>query len=216
MTEAKLNYMIGETDAVLRSMCLDTDATAAATINTNLPAQSNTLTSPPLSSPLLSTSSDDNNHPNNPPTNILVGKTRNNRNDEDNEDAGDEGEEEEESLEELTRIYLESYREQLDRSRRELSERMELLEKEKERVARMSDARKREMHARRRAAVKAFRLERERELRNAQLAKIDELKARLDELNGVQSGAMSCSRPNSSDWLGHGAHETIDLNQHNG
>lgn len=207
LTEAKLNYMIGETDAVLRSMCLDDadqqpqQATAAVTSNDGAtPGRVGVVessSSPPMSSPLLSTSSDDNNHATS--TNVMnhrhddhqhPHKLMSHHDDDDPDEGedvvGEDEQEEEETLEELTRMYLESYREQLDRSRRELSERMAMLEKEKERVARLSDARKREMCARKRsAAVKAFRLERERELRSAQLAKIDELKARLDELNGV-------------------------------
>lgn len=176
MTEAKLNYMIGETDAVLRSMCVDTEENGSA--SNLMPLSTRYLSSP-------ESSCDESNH-------YAISAEMSKR-----RSAGETAttttadeikkaaEKTEASLEELTRAYLDSYREQLDKSRRELSERMAMLEKEKERVARMTDARKREMFTRRRAAVKAFKLERERELRNAQLAKIDELKARLEELNNV-------------------------------
>lgn len=163
--------MIGETDAVLRSMCQDVDSTnqQQPTSTTGVNQTSPTLSVSPIvsSSSSTSSSSEDTNH------RIDAKKSSNTE------------------LEHLTRNYLDTYKEQLEASRRELTERMETLEREKERVgARVSEVtRKREQAARKRrsAAVEAFRLERERELRSAQLAKIDELRSRLDELNSASS-----------------------------
>lgn len=167
LTEAKLNYMIGETDAVLRSMCLEAS---------------------PLSSPVLSSSSEDNNdhhhhhhtddaisHPRRSINQLTVETTTNIASPHEFSSSG--------TLDEMTRLYLDNFKQQLEESRKELSQRMDLLEQEKEKISKMTDTRKRELYMRRRAAIEAFRLERERELRSAQLAKIDELRSKLGELN---------------------------------
>lgn len=73
------------------------------------------------------------------------------------------------TIEEMTQLYLENYKRQLEDSRKELNTKMSLLEKEKEKVAKIRDVRKRELYMRRQAAIEAFKLEREREIRNSQL-----------------------------------------------
>ena len=180
MTEAKLNYMIGETDAVLRTMCFDSSddeaktetsrATKTKTIqqeskNTSeevyhhhhhhhhfhSPACLNCSRSSvsPQPSPLPPTCSA---KPPIPNTN------------------------ETSNIEELTKVYLDNYKRQLEDSRKELSTKMSMLEKEREKVSKIRDIRKREQYMRRQAAIEAFKLEREREL-NAPISKINELKS---------------------------------------
>ena len=78
----------------------------------------------------------------------------------------------------MTKLYLDNYKRQLQDSKSELNSRMSLLDKEKEKVSRIRDSRKRELYMRRQAAIEAFRQEREREL-NVQISKIDTLKSEL-------------------------------------
>jgi len=119
MTEAQLNYMIGETDAVLRSLFLeDSFATVSRIAEVNR----------------------------------AVGDSKEN-----SEDYFD-------SIKDITNSYLSSYRKELDESRRDLSGRIDVLEKEKQKLTRIRDIRKREFVMRRKTALDAFKLEREREL----------------------------------------------------
>ncbi len=83
------------------------------------------------------------------------------------------------TIQEMTKLYLDNYKRQLQDSKSELNSRMSLLDKEKEKVSRIRDLRKRELYMRRQAAIEAFRLEREREL-NMQICKIDELKSEIN------------------------------------
>jgi len=83
------------------------------------------------------------------------------------------------TIQEMTKLYLDNYKRQLQDSKSELNSRMSLLDREKEKVSRIRDLRKRELYMRRQAAIEAFRLEREREL-NMQICKIDELKSEIN------------------------------------
>lgn len=166
MTEAKLNYMIGETDAVLRSMCFDSSEDedydtdlkkiskktelSTLSIETSAPKAIKARTRQPhqLLVPLPSY-----------PASRSVS----------------ESETTSSTIQEMTKLYLDSYKRQLQDSKTELNSRMSLLDKEKEKVSRIRDIRKRELYMRRQAAIESFRLEREREL-NVQISKINELK----------------------------------------
>ncbi|RNA08569.1 hypothetical protein BpHYR1_011029, partial [Brachionus plicatilis] len=71
------------------------------------------------------------------------------------------------TIEEMTQLYLDNYKRQLEESRKELSSKMSLLEAEKEKIGKIRDSRKKELYMRRQAAIQAFKLERQRELTNS-------------------------------------------------
>jgi trimeric autotransporter adhesin len=184
MTEAKLNYMIGETDAVLKSMCFESSdeekikksnnvsKSASGTNSDEMEANSNrhnnnnyqishssdsscsSSSSPRIEAACKQDSKMINNQ------RIYTPTTTN--------------------IQEMTKLYLDNYKRQLQESKNELNSKINLLDKEKEKVSRIRDIKKRELYMRRQAAIEAFRLEREREL-NAQISKIDELRGAIDE-----------------------------------
>ena len=168
MTEAKLNYMIGETDAALRSMCFDSsdddEITTSLQNNKIVKAKekssNNSLMKRPqsvyenYSRQLLEDRS------NTSRSSALA--TANNRpissvNKYESEDLLS-------GLDDMTKAYLDNYKKQLEESRRELNSKMSLLEKEKEKISKIKDIRKREIYMRRKMAIEAFKLERDREL----------------------------------------------------
>ena len=160
LTEAKLNYMIGETDAVLRSMNLD--SSSEDEIKSNVKSLSintqNEENSTPTPRKLINSSQsafDASSYTSprmqlispNRSLNSLTSTTK--------------------TIEEMTQLYLDNYKRQLEDSRKELSSKMSLLEAEKEKIAKIRDSRKKELYMRRQAAIQAFKLERERELRHS-------------------------------------------------
>jgi hypothetical protein len=181
MTEAKLNYMIGETDAVLRTMCFDSSddetktETSRATKTKSIQQEAAKMTSEEVyhhhhhhhhfHSPacLNCSRSSVSPQPSPLPPACSAKPPIPNTNETSN-------------IEELTKVYLDNYKRQLEDSRKELSTKMSMLEKEREKVSKIRDIRKREQYMRRQAAIEAFKLEREREL-NAPISKINELKS---------------------------------------
>jgi cation transport regulator ChaB len=165
MTEAKLNYMIGETDAVLRSMCSDINSDEDLKRLNNSSRQQQQQQK--VSNTDLNTSVNQSN----------PGKCQNHHHLTQNPSCGNHlpstmrhqlptpnEEIVTTSIEEMTRLYLDNYKRQLEDSRKELNTKMSLLEKEKEKVSKIRDIRKREQYMRRQAAIEAFKLEREREM----------------------------------------------------
>lgn len=104
------------------------------------------------------------------------------------------------TIQEMTKLYLDNYKRQLQDSKSELNSRMTLLDKEKEKVSRIRDIRKRELYMRRQAAIEAFRLEREREL-NVQINKIDELKNEINNEPDTFPVNLSISSYTNEDTL---------------
>ena len=164
MTEAKLNYMIGETDAVLRSMCsdlnTDEDLNKAEQVKRQ---QQQQLQGHGLKAPNSGGKCQHQYHqqPHLPQQTscMICGTSLLSRHPLPVASATDA-----QSIEEMTRLYLDNYKRQLEESRKELNTKMTLLEKEKEKVSKIRDIRKREQYMRRQAAIEAFKLEREREL----------------------------------------------------
>lgn len=214
MTEAKLNYMIGETDAVLRSMCFDssedeelnktesemTNVTnkslkkskkaallLAANANSNKQVALSVETEAPISPSMKSTkmsalqsqrlSPRPSPRPSQDQQQLMLPMAQfSNRSS--SPALSITSETANSTIQEMTKLYLDNYKRQLQDSKSELNSRMSLLDKEKEKVSRIRDNRKRELYMRRQATIEAFRQEREREL-NAQISKIDTLKSEL-------------------------------------
>ncbi|CAF0713814.1 unnamed protein product, partial [Brachionus calyciflorus] len=157
LTEAKLNYMIGETDAVLRSMNLDSSDDESKkprlrNLSIDTSHVQDEVTTPRSQSRLTNQSRTINLSINSPRIHLispdhtlscLASTTK--------------------TIEEMTQVYLDNYKRQLEDSKKE----MYLLEMEKEKISKIRDLRKRELYMRRQAAIEAFRLEREREMRNS-------------------------------------------------
>jgi hypothetical protein len=163
MTEAKLNYMIGETDAALRSMCFDSsdDETTSPSINKIVKAKDHTN-----SNLLIRPQSVYENYS----RQLLEDRINTSRPIASNNNRSVSSVSKYESedllsgLDDMTKAYLDNYKKQLEESRRELNSKMSLLEKEKEKISKIKDIRKRELYMRRKMAIEAFKLERDREL----------------------------------------------------
>jgi hypothetical protein len=188
MTEAKLNYMIGETDAVLRSMCTDInpdeDMSKANDFSKKQNHQHLNINSNPT---IIKCQHHQHTHPTSASCihcgNHLLHKHQ----------VPLPNTAEITSIEEMTKLYLDNYKRQLEESRKELNTKMTLLEKEKEKVSKIRDIRKREQYMRRQAAIEAFKLERERELSVSSSTK--------ENVNYFQNAPTITST--ASNYLGH-------------
>jgi len=182
MTEAKLNYMIGETDAVLKSMCFESsdeekikkspEERGQADQNSQSSDSSCSSSSSPKE---MNVNMDRGSSFVNEQRGIYTSSSSSTNHIKQSQQTNSST-----NIQEMTKLYLDNYKRQLQESKNELNSKINLLDKEKEKVCRIRDIKKRELYMRRQAAIEAFRLEREREL-NAQISKIDELRGAIDE-----------------------------------